>query len=152
MHDPAHRWCDGKRAMQLIAHFANVENILKLQSEQRCVDPVTRNERGMIAKFHKPSTVEDGNLVGIHDRRQPVRDDDRRAPCRKPLEGLSDLGLRLRIERTCRLIQQQDGGVSQERARNRKSLPLAAGEPVTANTDYGVVSLRQRLDEVVRGG
>ena len=47
------------------------------------------------------------------------------------------------------LVEEQDGRVAQDRPGDRDALLLAAGEPVAALADDGVVALGQRGDEVV---
>src|SRR6185437_4672985 len=70
--------------------------------------------------------------------------------------GLDDL-LGGRVERAGGFVEHQDGGVLQQRARDRDALLLAAREFQAAFADRGFVALRQRQDEVVdvrgaRGG
>ena len=53
----------------------------------------------MPADLDDARLVEDDDLVGVADRREPVRDRDRRRPCREPVERLLDEPLGLRVER-----------------------------------------------------
>ena len=50
------------------------------------------------------------------------------------------------------IVEQQDRRLEQHRARDREALALSAGESVAALAEDRVVALRQRHDEIVRGG
>ena len=65
-------------------------------------------------------------------------------------ECLEDLRLRPRVERTRRLVQDEDGGIPQERARDRKPLALAAAHPHAALAQHGVRPGRERLDPALQ--
>ena len=80
-----------------------------------------------------------------------MRDDDGRAPLHQRRQRLLDQPLGLGVERTGRLVEQQDRRVLQDGARNRDALALAAGELVAALADRGIVATRHRHDEIMRG-
>ena len=101
------------------------------------------------AALDDAAVLEHEDLVGIDDRRQPVRDDQRGALARDLGElGLDDL-LGARVERDGRLVEDQDGRVLEQRARDRDALLFAAGELEAALADHRVVAVRQRFDEGV---
>ena len=103
----------------------------------------------MRAALDDAPVVHDEDLVGIHDRRQPVRDDERRVAARDAVElGLYRL-LRLRIERRSRFVEDEDARVLEYRARDRDALLLAARELEPALADARFVAVRQARDEVV---
>ena len=87
------------------------------------------------------SAVEDDDLVGIANGREPVRDGDRRPTLGKALERLLDEPLGLRVEGRGRLVQHEDGRVPEDRARNRDPLLLASREAIAALADHGVVAV-----------
>ena len=96
-----------------------------------------------------PAVVEHDDLVGVADRREPVRDRDRRAALGEPVERLLDGALGLRVEGARRLVEHEHGRVAQDRARDRDALLLAAGEAVAALADDRVVAVGQAGDQVV---
>src|SRR5262249_7543428 len=81
--------------------------------------------------------VEQDELVGGHDGREPMRDDERGAVLRHPLERVLDLLLRVAVERRGRLVEHQDRRRLEDGARDRHALLLAAGELQAALADLG---------------
>src|SRR5258708_16428498 len=75
-------------------------------------------------------------------------DGDHGAAAHQPVEGLADQFLRFSIERRCRLIEQYDWRILQERPGDGDALTLAARQSRAAVADYGVEAVGQRLDEV----
>src|SRR5262249_29403148 len=97
---------------------------------------------------HDLALVEHDDLVAITQRRKAMRDDDRGlAPDDLRHVVLHD-HLAFRIERARRLVQQQDGGPSHQRASDREALALAARQVASALFQRRVVALRQALDEL----
>ena len=97
-----------------------------------------------------PPVVEHDDLVGERDRREPVRDDERRAVPRRRAQADPDLRLGGRVDRGRRVVEDEDPRVDRERSRDRDALALAARERDPALADHRVVALRQLLDELVR--
>ena len=64
--------------------------------------------------------------VGVADRRQPVRDHERRAPAQQLVHVLLDRALGLGVERARRLVEQQHRRPVVDGARDRDPLRLAA--------------------------
>ena len=93
--------------------------------------------------------VEHDDLVGGDDGREPVRDHERGAVLRDPLQRVLDFMLGVAVERRGRLVQHQDRRPLQHRARDRHALLLAAGQLQAALADLGLIALRRRLDEAV---
>src|SRR5215213_783966 len=104
------------------------------------------------AGLDDPAAVEHDDLVRVAHRREAVGDRDRRPPLREPVERVLHEPLRLGVERARRLVEDEDRRVAQDRPRDRDALLLAAGEPVAALADNGVVAVRQRCDDVVDPG
>ena len=103
----------------------------------------------MASELGNPAALEDGDLIRLADRRQPVGDRQRRAAFRELVERGLDGSLGLGVEGARRLVEDQDRRVAQDRARDRDSLLLAAGEAVAALADKRVVTVRKGGDQVV---
>src|SRR5438128_1910512 len=78
--------------------------------------------------------------VSLSDGGQAVRDDERGTPCRQALEALHDEGLRLRVERRGGLVEDQDGGVPEDGARDGEALFFALRQREPLLSHHGVVS------------
>jgi hypothetical protein len=96
------------------------------------------------------AVLEHDDLVRERDRREAVRDDERRPVAHRLPQPLADQRLRRGVDRRGRVVEDEDAGIYQERACNREPLALPAGERDAALADDGVVALRQVLDEPVR--
>ena len=106
----------------------------------------------MRALLQEAALAEDADLRRGPDRRQPVRDHQRRARRRghELVErGLDDL-LGFRIERGRRLIQYEQSWRPHNRASNGDALLLTTRELYTAAADLRVEALRQGVDELQR--
>ena len=88
----------------------------------------------------------------MQDRRQPVGDDDGRAALHQCLQRLLHVVFALGIQRTRRLVQQQDLRVFEDRPRNRDALLLPARQARALLTQVARVAIRQFLDKRVRMG
>lgn len=87
----------------------------------------------MAPTLNHPSSTKHINNIRISRRRKPMRNSQdptgrvtptsAHPPLHKPLV---DKPLALAIERTCRLVEEQDGGVAEQRARDSEALSLAA--------------------------
>jgi len=64
-----------------------------------------------------------------------VGHDERRAPLHEQLQGSLDAALRLGVEGRGGLVEDQDGGVLEEGARDRDPLALTAGQTCAALAD-----------------
>ena len=70
----------------------------------------------------------------------------------KMVNGFLDLGFGLGIERCGGFVEDENGGVADEGARDGDALALAAGEALAPFAERRVVALRQRADEFVGVG
>src|SRR5439155_9692198 len=95
------------------------------------------------------TVLEDENLIRAADRREPVRDHERRAPAPQRLQAVLNHRLALAVEARRRLVEDQDLRVGENRARDRDALPLAAREAHAALADARVVAFLEPLDELV---
>jgi len=89
------------------------------------------------------------NLVGVANRRKPVRDDQRRTRGHRFVEGALHCGLALGVEVRRGLIEDHQVRCLQQEARQCNSLFLAAREPIAPLAHHRGESERQRRDEVV---
>ena len=103
----------------------------------------------MRAALDDLAALEHQDLIGAPNRREPVRDHERRPPLPQRLQAVLDQRLALAVEARRRLVEDQDPRVGQDRARDRHPLALAAGQPHAALADDRVVPLLERLDELV---
>src|SRR2546422_987494 len=87
-----------------------------------------------------PNTLKGRDLISYPDDR-PLAS--------QRVDRVGDLALGLVIERRRRFVEDQDGRVAVERARDGDPLALAAREPDAAFPDAGIKSLRQRRQERV---
>ena len=81
-----------------------------------------------------------------------MREDQRRAALHQPIERLLDDRLVLGIDRGERLVEDQDGGVAEQRAGDGDALALATGQPDAALAHHRLIALRQARDELVGVG
>ena len=107
---------------------------------------------GVAALLGHPAAVEHQDAVQRAHGRQPVRDDDAGAALHQPLHRVLDQRLGVAVQARCRLIQDQDRRVGQERPRQRHALALAAGQLHPALPDQRRIAARKPDDEVVRVG
>ena len=102
----------------------------------------------MAAAFDDPACLEHDDLVGMHDRRQPVRDHDRGPAALDIFERALDLGLGAAVERAGRLVEDQDRRVLEQRARDRDALLLAARQLQPALADPRLIAEWLAFDEL----
>src|SRR5215211_3377433 len=95
-----------------------------------------------------PAVVEHHDVPGAADRGQAMRDHDRGAPREQPPQPVLDLRLGANVDVRRRLVEDQDARVGRRRARECYELPLPCRQVPAALADFGVVALRQPLDEV----
>ena len=71
------------------------------------------------------------------------------AALQDPTNGLLNLVLGGAVDGAGRVIQDQDAGIGQQRARNRQALALASGERDATFADDRVVAIRKTGDEIM---
>ena len=99
--------------------------------------------------------VEDDDAVRLLDRRQTVGDDDARSLGEQPLECFAHEKLRVRVHVRCRLVEDQDLRIVDERASERNELFLPGRErrPAFLNLFFEPVRKRRHpLVQIHRGG
>ena len=103
----------------------------------------------MRAALHDPAAIDDEDLIGMLDGREPVRDDDNRLPPRELGEGLLYEGLVLRVDARRRLVEDHDRGVLEQRAGDGDALLLPSREGVSRLAHHGAVPLGELPHELV---
>src|SRR5262249_39999735 len=127
--------------------------VLELQAIEQRVTAAQTQQLVVTTRLDKIAVFDHHDPVGMHDGGEPVRDDE----CGAALAELGDrflyVAFGLGVERCRRFVEQDDGRVLDQRARDRDALAFAAGEAQTVLADRGVVFLREAHDEVmgVRG-
>src|SRR5690606_349155 len=94
--------------------------------------------------------IEDEDPVGVGNRRQAVRDDERRPSTAESIESALDLVLGLGVERARRLVEDEDGRLLEDGPCDGDALALAAGQGSAPLTGEVVVAPRLARDELVR--
>src|SRR4029079_8976746 len=108
------------------ARLPGIVAVLLLERPHSGVRAAGGQQFGMVAALSDASVLELQYLIGADDRRQPMRDGQRRASGRNLLELRLDQLFRLGIERRGRLVEDQDARVFEDRAANRDTLLFAA--------------------------
>ena len=106
----------------------------------------------MGATLDDAAVLHDDDLVGVFDGGEPMRDDQRRAIAHELDQRLLDAPLGFVVERRRGLVEDQDGRVLEQRARDGDALALAARQQRAAIADRGVEALRQLGGELVDVG
>src|SRR5678816_3205423 len=86
----------------------------KLQPVKLSVEAVPLNQLQVRAYLRDASGFHHDDAISILDRRQTMRDDERRAVAHQTLERFLDDALRFGIERRCRLIQHENRCILQQ--------------------------------------
>ena len=103
----------------------------------------------MRTAFHDATFVQHQNLICITNRRQTVRNRNRSARCHQAFKRLLHQAFTLRVQCTCRFIENQNIGILQNGACNRDALSLSPRKFSTAVTHIRVVSLGSSHNEFV---
>ena len=95
------------------------------------------------------SVIKNDDLIRIHDGCYSLRNDNfcdilPRRQC------LADLFLRCRVDRTCRIIEDQDFCLSDQRTRDAETLLLASGEVACALLEHGAEAVRHAVQKFIR--
>src|SRR5262245_6657868 len=97
----------------------------------------------MAAVLDQATSIDSNDAVGAPHRRHTVGNDEDSSSLGDLLHVLLNHPLALVIERTRRLVEDQDARIGDKRAGNRNPLLLAAGKARAALADNGVVAFRQ---------
>ena len=97
---------------------------------------------------HDTTLIEDRDPIGVHHRRQTVRDDQGRAVLHEPVECGLDQPLGLCIEGARRFVEEKNGRIAQDRPRDRDALTLPTRKPDALFAQMAREPLRQTIDEL----
>ena len=136
--------------MNVIPAAAGAWLLSQLQAIERGVAAALAQQLVVPAGFDHRAVLDHQDAVGMHDGGQPVRDHQRGAALAQFGDRLLHVALGFGIERSGRLVEQDDRRILDQRARDLDALALPAGELQAVLADRRVVALRERHDEVVR--
>ena len=106
----------------------------------------------MGALLNDLTVIDNKNLVGMAHGFQPVGNHNDRLAVGQFCNGLHQLLFVFRVNIGCGFVQNDDGCVLHDGARNGNSLTFAARKRSTAFADDGVKAVRQCHDKVVAAG
>ena len=110
----------------------------------------------MRALLGDAAVLEHDDAPGLADRREAVRDHDRRAPGEQAAQALLDARLGVQVDVRGGLVEHEDARVGDQRAREGDQLALAGRQLRAALADFGVIAAGQLGDELLgadgRGG
>src|SRR5581483_8934332 len=104
------------------------------------------------------AVLEDDDPVGAPDRREPVRDEDRRQSFRQLEEAVEEHRLRPYVEARGRLVEDEDAGAAlhgHQGPGDRDPLPLPAGElrsVAVLARERRLEAVGEAVDELARAG
>src|SRR3954471_262645 len=133
----------------LIEHLLHVPALVR--ADDRRVAALCRQELVVCPGAGDPSALQVDHPVGQLDRRQAVGHHDQ-GGVELAAKRLQDVGLDRRVDRRCRVVEDQDARLTRERSRQRDPLALTARDGVAALADDGVVGIWQLTDEPVGRG
>ena len=103
----------------------------------------------MRAFFHDFAIIDDQYLVGVAYRAQAVGNYEAGPTFHQPQQRLLDAHLRAGIHTAGGLIENKDGGVGQDRARNRQQLALPLAEVAGSFGEDRLVAVRQLTNKMI---
>src|SRR5204862_8353964 len=89
----------------------------ELKVVQFPIHTAPRQQLFVFSRLDNLAAIEDDNLVRAADRRETMRDHERRTPAHQVVERLLHEALRFRVERGRGLVEDQDGRVLEQRTR-----------------------------------
>ena len=125
---------------------------LALGHDQLVVYAALAQQLHVVAGFYDAPLIEHDEFVRLPERRQPVRDRERRAPFHDPAQALLYRGLGLDVERAGRLVENQYRRVLYDCPRDGEALPLAARYRMPVLAYDRVVAVRRLHDKIMRVG
>src|SRR6188768_1825368 len=119
---------------------------------KRRIRATARRELRVRTAFDDVAGDHDHDLVGVLDGGESMRDHERRSIAHELDERLLDATLGFVVERRSGFVEDQDGRVLEQRARNRHTLLLPSRQLRAALAHLGVEALRQLGREFVDVG
>ena len=100
---------------------------LELQAVEGCIAAALAAQFVVAARLDRAAILHNIDPVGMRYRVQPVCDRKRCAALAEVFHGLAYLQLRFRVERSSRLVEQDDRRILDKGACNSDPLPLSPG-------------------------
>ena len=116
--------------------------LAELRSVEACEGASCCEQLPVGALLEHFASVHDDDAVGVSHGREPVGDDERGAPAQDAAQPLLDEHLGARVDRRGRLVEDEDRGVADDRARERDELPLTGRQRPAALADGRVEPFR----------
>ena len=133
--------------------LARIDELVLLGAILRVVEllvaPAQTQQLRLRAALDDLAVLEHENLIRARDRREAVRDDERRAPAAQRAKPVANERLALAVEARCGLVENQDARIGENGARDRDALPLSAREAHAALADDRVVAVLELRDELI---
>src|SRR5437867_3857284 len=124
----------------------------EIELVQAPVPAAPRHQLGVRAAVDDATFHQQQHEICVRDRGQVVRYHETGLTGHQAIECLAHGRLAFHVETGHRLVQNQDRGVANERARDGDALPLPAGEGRAPLADDAVVPVFQLTDELVGVG
>jgi len=109
-------------------------------SVQGRVESAARQQRRRRSLLQDAAVAQHDDPVGVAQGGEPMRDHEARPAREQGSHRALDLGLGRRIDARGRLVEDQDGGVDDQRARDAQQLALAKRQVLPALVEWGVVA------------
>ena len=103
----------------------------------------------MRALFNNATLIEDDDVIGFEDGVETVGNGNDSFSLHELARGFFEQGFGFRVEAGGGFVEDEDGRVLEEGARERETLRLSAGETGAAFADDSFIFLRERFDELV---
>ena len=111
-----------------------------LEPMESCISAAGLDQIVMGAVLDQAAALDGDDAIGHPQRGEPMRDDEHRSALRDLRHVLLNDALALVVERACRLVENQDARIGNQRAGDGDALPLAAGQAAAALTDDRVIA------------
>ena len=126
-------------------------------ADAACVSAASPDQLVVRAILDQTATIDGDDAIRHPQRGEPMRDDEDRSSASNLRHILLNDALALVVERACRLVENEDAWVGNQRAGDGDPLPLAARQAAAPLADDCVIALGQFENEVVgacecRGG
>src|SRR5699024_3097241 len=119
------------------------------QADEFRVSTVRDHQVIVCALFDDTAVVDENDAVGLSDRVHPVGDHDRGPTASELVDAVMNRGLVEGVERGADLVQEDDGGIFEQRPGDGHSLTLASGEHLSLLPYRGLPTLRQTRGRLI---
>ena len=117
--------------------------------QQVAVDALAADQRLRRAILANRAALHDHDPIEVAQAREAMRDSDDGPAAHQAVERLPNGLFRIAVERRGRLVQEKNGRIFEERARNTDALALTGRQFHTAVAHDGRRAIRQSLDELL---